>query len=75
MQPLAVVFPQDLVADATSTQQSDPSADFQYQSSMEVTDFVRRHGAGLYRMGGVDAIALNKFSAEFMFSSWWMTSL
>jgi uncharacterized repeat protein (TIGR01451 family) len=61
-----------LTADVTFTENSAPGTGFQYQSSLEVTDFVRRHGSGLYRVGGVDAIDLRNIYAEFMFSSWWM---
>ena len=70
--PLGARETQSLTADVSFSQQSSANADFQYQSSRDVTRLVQRYGPGLYRVGGVDAIDLRDTYAEFMFSAWWM---
>jgi uncharacterized repeat protein (TIGR01451 family) len=72
--PLGARESRSLTADVTFTPQMQVTGDFQYQSSLEVTDFVQKYGSGLYQVGGVDSIDLRGryFLAEFMFSAWWM---
>ncbi|EPX64600.1 putative internalin [Cystobacter fuscus DSM 2262] len=69
--PSSQLLPLELRDDA-SIPVSLATQDYQYQSSMEITAFIRQHGSGLYQLGGVDAIDLRGLNAEFMFSAWWM---
>ncbi|WP_375768270.1 OmpA family protein [Archangium gephyra] len=72
--PLGAQETRSLTADVTFTPQYEATRDFQYQASLDVTDFVQKYGPGLYQVGGVDSIDLRGpyFFSEFMFSAWWM---
>jgi uncharacterized repeat protein (TIGR01451 family) len=72
--PLGAQETRSLTADVTFTPQFEATRDFQYQASLDVTDFVQKSGPGLYELGGVDTIDLRGryFFSEFMFSAWWM---
>ncbi|AKJ07812.1 putative repeat protein (TIGR01451 family)/fimbrial isopeptide formation D2 family protein [Archangium gephyra] len=72
--PLGAQETRGLTADVTFKSDYKVTQDFQYQASRDVTDFVQKHGPGLYQVGGVDSIDLRGryFLSEFMFSAWWM---
>ncbi|HEX5748338.1 MAG TPA: OmpA family protein [Archangium sp.] len=72
--PMGAQETRSLTADVTFASDRKVTQDFQYQASLDVTDFVQEYGPGLYQLGGVDTIDLRGryFSSEFMFTAWWM---
>ncbi|MFY0541346.1 hypothetical protein [Nannocystis pusilla] len=46
-----------------------------YQCSADVTSLVQTHGAGSYRVGGVDTATLANVGSEGLFAGWWMVVL
>ncbi|WP_326522500.1 OmpA family protein [Archangium lipolyticum] len=50
-----------------------PQEQYDYQSSVDVTQLVRAHGAGIYRVSGVDSIPkVAGVYSDTMYSAWWM---
>jgi hypothetical protein len=58
----------------SSTTQIDPPDEF-YQSTADVTALVQEHGAGAYRLGGVDALDPVDLSNNVYYAGWWMVVL
>ncbi|MDI1430623.1 DUF3344 domain-containing protein [Polyangium sorediatum] len=46
-----------------------------YQAVADVTELVKQHGSGAYRLGGVDAFPLANVNNATPFAGWWMVVL
>ncbi|MFY0525600.1 Ig-like domain-containing protein [Archangium gephyra] len=64
-------FEKFLTADDYAFQQ-DPGAEYQYQSTADITDLVKAYGAGVYQVSDVQAIPFDTTTGEYLFDAWWM---
>ena len=64
-------FEKFLTADDYAFQQ-DPGAEYQYQSTTDITDLVKAYGAGVYQVSDVQAIPFDTTTGEYLFDAWWM---
>ncbi len=64
-------FEKFLSADDYAFQQ-DPGAEYQYQSTADITTLVREYGAGVYQVSDVQAIPFDTTTGEYLFDAWWM---
>ncbi|HYO71397.1 MAG TPA: Ig-like domain-containing protein, partial [Archangium sp.] len=64
-------FEKFLTADDYAFQQ-DPGAEYQYQSTADITELVKAYGAGVYQVSDVQAIPFDTTTGEYLFDAWWM---
>jgi uncharacterized repeat protein (TIGR01451 family) len=64
-------FEKGLAADDYAFQQ-DTGAEYQYQSTADITDLVKAYGAGVYQVSDVQAIPFDTTTGEYLFDAWWM---
>jgi uncharacterized repeat protein (TIGR01451 family)/MYXO-CTERM domain-containing protein len=67
----ADAFTQNLTGDIPSVTVTSAPRTY-YQSSAEITTLVQQHGAGPYRLGGVNTVNLVNFDSSTLYSAWWM---
>ncbi|EPX57790.1 putative internalin [Cystobacter fuscus DSM 2262] len=66
-------FDKAIVADDHAFQHTaGGNEEYQYQSTADITDIVRQYGAGRYQVSDVQALPLDRISAEYVFDAWWM---
>lgn len=64
------VFTQNI--DAVTANRAGIGSQFAYQSVADVTALVQLHGAGAYRVSGVDARSVVNTDNDTLFAGWWM---
>ncbi len=64
------VFTQNVTAIASQT--ADIDNQFAYQSVANITELVKQHGAGAYRISGVDARNVVNLDKDTVYAGWWM---
>ncbi|MCY1074729.1 Ig-like domain-containing protein [Archangium lansingense] len=52
--------------------QTEANAEYQYQSTADITDLVKAYGPGVYQVSDVQAIPFEATSGEYLFDAWWM---
>jgi uncharacterized repeat protein (TIGR01451 family) len=69
-------FDKPIVADDYAFQYATSgNAEYQYQSTADITDIVRQYGAGRYQVSDVQVLPLDTEAGkgEYIFDAWWMT--
>ncbi|WP_158501810.1 Ig-like domain-containing protein [Vitiosangium sp. GDMCC 1.1324] len=69
--PGVVGFEKSLTADDYAFQ-TEAGAEYQYQSTVDITDLVKAYGSGPYQVTDVQAIPFDTTSGEYLFDAWWM---
>ncbi|MGZ3458687.1 MAG: hypothetical protein ACXU86_09290, partial [Archangium sp.] len=64
-------FEKSLTADDYAFQYQ-TGQEYQYQSTADITEFVKAYGPGAYQVSDVQAISFDTTGGEYLFDGWWM---